>query len=332
MEDKDIYLHLFNAQELGYRGGEPKKAGRYLYVSKEFSQFFGILDSQIVNDYVLVNIIGDQHPKNPILAKYVYHNDKYALSKDNGRDEFRLYFNSEYDPTGDYFKPKDILVVRKFQKEIVNENGVIEKENIFRVFRIPPEDPRYRKLSPFINDSKTHALSDSIELANFGFEIPTDIELTRKIVTEDIKEFVLTNQEIVSNQPQIKRVRNVAFRDLVMMFYNYQCCISGGSLLIEYGNISNLEAAHIIPFSQGGMDNPINGIPLNRGLHWAFDNGFFTIESDYTVEVHEEVKKNFYLNQIDGKGISVPEDSRARPNIESLKWHKENIFGKFRKM
>lgn len=328
MDNNDVYIHLMNAQELGYRNGIPRGAGRYVYVSKHYSSFFPPLSDSIVNDYHLVNIVGDKHPNKTVLAKYVYHNDKIVEHSPKGRDEFRLYFNNEYDPDGNYFKPLDILVIRKITEEVIVENDLKEKTNVYRLFKIRPQDPRYKKLKIILGDS-THILDKSDNLQGMGFDIPKDIEMNKKIVTKDIKEFVLTTQSVITTPGQIKRVRNVAFRDLVLMFYKYECCISGSELLIEFNNISNLEAAHIIPFSQEGINNPINGIPLNRGLHWAFDNGFFTITPEYKVDVHPKVIESKYLSSINGKTIYIPEDSRARPSQDSLIWHKQNTYGKF---
>ena len=70
---------------------------------------------------------------------------------------------------------------------------------------------------------------------------------------------------------------------------------------------------------------------LERNLHWAFDKGFFTVTDEYKVEVHPEAMRVPYLSEKHGQTLVVPEDSRTRPNIESLKWHRENVFGLFLK-
>jgi predicted restriction endonuclease len=36
-----------------------------------------------------------------------------------------------------------------------------------------------------------------------------------------------------------------------------------------------------------------------------------------------------YLKEQHGKEILIPEDSRSKPNKDSLKWHRENVFGIF---
>src|ERR1035438_8702293 len=98
------YIHRLNAQELGYRKGEPGKAGRYFYISKKYASFFPPLSEIIINDHLFLEVIS------PIsddiaLTNYVYHNDK--LAGEGSRDEFRLYLNSGNDPGRDFYQPDD---------------------------------------------------------------------------------------------------------------------------------------------------------------------------------------------------------------------------------
>ena len=101
------------------------------------------------------------------------------------------------------------------------------------------------------------------------------------------------------------------------------------NVFIDYKDLNNLEAAHIIARSAGGGSHPSNGMALERNLHWAFDKGFFTVTDDYKIEVHPEAMKVPYLKSKNGLGILTPEDSRSKPNKDSLKWHRENVFGIF---
>ena len=325
---EEIYIHKLNDQELGYRTGVPGKAGRYFYIAKQASAFFPALSESITNDYALINIVGDFGNEGTI-AKYVYYNDKYSLDKNNGRDEFRLYLNNAYDRDRSYFVSGDIIVIRKFEinTTLVVGDGLLEKQIIYRVYRFPVENQNYRLLLNVLGE-RTHLLCGRDSLGSLELNDLSDISFAKKIVTDDIKDYIFSNQTVMEQQ-SIRRVRNVAFRDLVLMFYDYKCCITGRHLLIEYNNISNLEAAHIIPFSQNGADIPANGVAMNGGLHWAFDNGFFTFTENYTVKVHEKAMRNEFLKVLNGRPISLPEDSRAKPNLDSIRWHESNIFGRF---
>jgi predicted restriction endonuclease len=105
-------------------------------------------------------------------------------------------------------------------------------------------------------------------------------------------------------------------------------------MFIDYKDFNNLEAAHLLARAAGGGSHPSNGMALERNLHWAFDKGFFTVNfngKEYFVEVHKDAMRIPYLSKMHEKKLWVPEDSRSRPNVESLKWHKENVFGLFLK-
>lgn len=41
--------------------------------------------------------------------------------------------------------------------------------------------------------------------------------------------------------------------------------------------LREVEAAHVVPVSEGGTDDLRNGIALTQTLHWAFDRGLFGI-------------------------------------------------------
>ena len=124
-----------------------------------------------------------------------------------------------------------------------------------------------------------------------------------------------------------RHIREGSFRELVTFFYEYKCAVT--ETVINYKELYNLEAAHIIPDSHRGPSHPKNGLALNRDMHWAFDKGFFTISDDYKVVVHEKVKSLPILSSIQGKKLYLPRDERARPSLLSLDYHRRNIFGIF---
>ena len=47
------------------------------------------------------------------------------------------------------------------------------------------------------------------------------------------------------------------------------------------GKMIEAEAAHIIGKDVLGTDDPRNGLALSRTVHWAFDDGLFTISAEY---------------------------------------------------
>jgi hypothetical protein len=115
-----------------------------------------------------------------------------------------------------------------------------------------------------------------------------------------------------------RRLRDRAFQRRVLVAYHVRCAICGDPL--RKGTRHELEAAHIRAVNAGGPDELRNGLSLCKRHHWAFDQGFFTIDLSYRVEwlaegtdPHQEIR--------DGAGVQVPEGEHA-PHAEYLRWHK----------
>ncbi len=328
--DEFAYVHKLNAQELGYRKGQPGKAGRYFYISKSCARYFPPLSEVVLNDHVILDLI-PPHTDEVVLTKYVYHNSKTATSEEGEkRDEYRIYLNSRNDPGRDYFKPDDIIVIVKIYED---------EDFLYKVLHIQPGTEAYGKLEGLLatlgTRSDTHALTplssltflDALRKITVGKKVIPD-----EIINESLEEPVYHEPITPGQEDDTTRVlRSRSFRDLVLYFYGYRCAITGKNLLIDYRDFNNLEAAHLRARAAGGGSNPSNGMALERNLHWAFDKGFFTVTDDYKVEVHPEAMRVPYLKDKHGSDLSVPEDSRTRPNKDSLQWHRENVFGIFLK-
>lgn len=336
MAERILYARKLYDQELGYRKGEPKQAGRYFFVSKQAISYFPPLSSKIRNDRLLINLIPPSSDR-IVLTKYIYHNDKIVDKKPGGRDEFRLYLNSENDPDGDFFKPGDIVVLNKYRAK---------DELVYRAYYFPVSEKgdEYDQIEQMIEQSRIrggHALIPASKLPFIkltGFPsleekvVPKDVaeEELEEPVEEELKSIQLQPLPIEVMMEEFKFtsiIRENAFRDLLLYFYDNKCAVTG--TVIKYGNLINLQAAHIIPDLYGGPTHPKNGIPLSRDLHWAFDVGFFTINTDYMVAVHGKVLDVPLLKGINGKKILLPADERAWPSPYSLEWHNKNVFGIF---
>ena len=321
------YIRKLNAQELGYRNGRAGEAGRYFFVSKKAAGFFPPLSEIIINDNVILDVI-PPFSDDVILTKYVYHNDKIAGK--GTRDEYRLYLNTGNDPSRNYFKTEDIVVIVK----IVD----IENNLTYKMLRYSPDSREYKKLNSLIetallNPQRSHAL---IALKDLIFlDDLRKITIGKKVIPDEIIQEAF-NRPIehapVSEEDQYdatRAIRSRSFRDLIMYFYEDGCAITGKDLLIDHNFFNNLEAAHILSRAFGGGSHPSNGIAFERNLHWAFDKGFFTITADYKVEVHPDAMRIPYLHSKHGQEIFIPQDDRSKPNKNSIKWHRENVFGLF---
>lgn len=125
-------------------------------------------------------------------------------------------------------------------------------------------------------------------------------------------------------------IRGGLFKKIIPKLYNFSCCISGLKIS-TLGEISILDACHIVPFSVSGDDTISNGIALCPNLHRAFDGGIITIDENFKVLVSEmffeqTVDHTFSIKSLHGRTIILPPDREFYPNISNFLWHKNNIF------
>lgn len=124
------------------------------------------------------------------------------------------------------------------------------------------------------------------------------------------------------------RVNQNFFRSAVISAYNKKCCVTGldvPSLLI---------ASHIKPWSESNPEtertNPCNGLSLNVLHHEAFDEGIFTIDTDYKILVSKTAKERYtsevfhdFFEKYEGRTITLPE--RFLPSKEMIEYHNSKL-------
>jgi hypothetical protein len=325
-----VYLRKLNAQELGYRKGAPKKAGRYILISKEYAEYFPKLSETILNDYVMI-YISAPHSEKAVMCHYVYHNSKIAERKSGGRDEFRIYLNACIDPNGDFFQPEDIIAL--LRQYLENE----DRPN-YLLFHFPTasKDSRYASTEALIEKSTSRGAHALVAVSNLPFLIKAGVEEVKSIIIpEEVKKGILDQplfQEFEETEivATTRRIRSASFRDLVLFFYDYKCALGGP--VIRHSDLMNLQAAHIIPKEFRGGENPANGLCLCRDYHWAMDCGFFTVEDNYRVLVHPKALNIQNLSAKNGTDIILPQDKRMWPHPVALRFHRERVFGRFQRI
>lgn len=126
------------------------------------------------------------------------------------------------------------------------------------------------------------------------------------------------------------RVNQGFFRSAVLSAYNKKCCITGldvPSLLI---------ASHIKPWKDSDpkteRTNPCNGLSLNTLHHDAFDDGIFTIDTNYRIIVSKTAKDRYtsdvfndFFIKFEGHTISLPE--RFLPSKAMIEYHNSKLVG-----
>ena len=66
--------------------------------------------------------------------------------------------------------------------------------------------------------------------------------------------------------------RSPAFRRKILEIYDHQCSACGLRIKLPVAqDISFIDAAHLIPFSESRNDHPTNGLALCKNHHWAMD-------------------------------------------------------------
>lgn len=128
-----------------------------------------------------------------------------------------------------------------------------------------------------------------------------------------------------------KHLRSNIFKRQIPVLYQNTCAISGLQINATV-NVSLIDACHIVPFSNSYDDTVTNGISLTPTLHRAFDRGLISIDDNYRILVSgkfiENRETNYSIKQFENKEIILPDNSIFYPNLENLKWHRENILQK----
>jgi len=325
---------MYYIKKIGFQeSGSPDKngklqRGRYILVSKKSEDFFPPLSETEFNDTIILPVV-PPNSNQKVYCSYVFHNDKYhGSTAKSPRNEYRLYINSDLDPTRSYFNPDDIIVFNKIETE--------DNVSIYQTISFRPEENNYKILDDLIANSKLyggHALiKDKI---SFIDDLTLNIEVLETVVPEEVKNVVKKKQEEYAkdSSEEIEETKganlfnSVSFRDFVLLGYQNKCAITNEAIC--YDKLINLEAAHIKPKSHSGSFLPCNGIAMSRDIHWAFDRGMFAINDDYTITVHEDIK-NTILSKYDNQKINVPVEDFFKPEKNFLKYHKEKVFGLFK--
>ncbi|AIE87188.1 HNH endonuclease [Fimbriimonas ginsengisoli] len=121
------------------------------------------------------------------------------------------------------------------------------------------------------------------------------------------------------------RLGQGGFQVEVVEAYERRCALTGEKTLPV------LQAAHIVPYSEGGEHEVQNGLLLRSDMHTLFDRGYLTITPDYRVEVSAQIQEQFtngklYYSYHGQELRSLPSESRRRPSAEFLQWHNDRVF------
>ncbi len=169
-------------------------------------------------------------------------------------------------------------------------------------------------------------------LAGLRTAQPDEDELARVEIREQLI-LPMTLGEPRAVYTTSRAVRSRAFGSIVLDEYRRQCCVCGSLFFLREpggGAVVEAEAAHIIPVSEKGPDDPRNGMSLCRRHHWAFDAGLFTVTAGLLVRLSPAVaraeRRKFDLEEYDGEPVSRPARESCVPDLRALDWHLARVF------
>ena len=136
--------------------------------------------------------------------------------------------------------------------------------------------------------------------------VDSNEEIYDELIIDDIP-YAIERRRV--SRDILERPNQVSFRKNILTAYTNKCLITG----VNIRNV--LEAAHIVPVSEDGIDHVSNGICLRTDIHRLFDTGHLRIRKDGELSLSKKAMKleNYGALQ---KKISIPDFV----NKEFLEW------------
>lgn len=186
------------------------------------------------------------------------------------------------------------------------------------------------KISKFSETQKDKLQTKSFELQKIVIKLN---ETSRPEVYNPINK-----KKKVTKITKQSSLRTRAFRQAVIVAYDYKCAICGLKIYSPDSYLWEVEAAHIVPHRLKGKDDIWNGIALCHLHHWAFDVGWFTLQDDYKIKVSTRINNlpsgfgqisNYtFLSDLinSSSSLLLPTIVDLYPHEKSIQWHRQNIF------
>lgn len=155
-------------------------------------------------------------------------------------------------------------------------------------------------------------------------EVTARLERAEPLVAEPREE--IETQRFGAPYLAHARLGQGAFRVLVTDAYHRRCAVTGEKTLPA------LEAAHIQAHSAFGPNRVDNGLLLRADIHRLFDDGYATIDRDFSFVVSRRVREEFENGReyyrFHGRPLSnLPDTPNERPSEAFLDWHNSQFLG-----
>lgn len=125
--------------------------------------------------------------------------------------------------------------------------------------------------------------------------------------------------------------RSPAFRRRILEIYDYQCAACGLRIKLPPADLTFVDAAHLIPFSESRNDHPTNGLALCKNHHWAMDRHIIAPSPDLRWEVSRSLDARRSpgekeLLSLHGQRVLIPAEEAFRPDTEALAWRMARLI------
>ena len=210
-----------------------------------------------------------------------------------------------------------------FESKLALDDGRVNGGHAIAAVRILPEADFARIIAYGLPDEQQDLPREDDLLTDEGAtefaEIQTPFEFEEVVEQPRLLEEVLMN----------RKVRNRAFRSVVLRAYNKTCAFTGFSF-INGGGRAEVQAAHIRPVEHNGPDIINNGLALSGTAHWMFDRGLLSLSDDGEVLVSRHINNVDEINRVivSDRRALLPVQPKYRPHPGYLDWHRENCFKK----
>ena len=130
---------------------------------------------------------------------------------------------------------------------------------------------------------------------------------------------------LVADEP-LEYGSSPAFRRKILAIYDHQCAACGLRIKLPAGNdVSFIDAAHLIPFSESQNDHPTNGLALCKNHHWAMDRNLIAPATDHHWHVSKILDPRRSngekeLIALSGQSLLLPLDEAFHPDDMGLRY------------
>jgi putative restriction endonuclease len=145
------------------------------------------------------------------------------------------------------------------------------------------------------------------------------------------KSNIQNSTSLVADEP-LEYGRSPAFRRKILTIYDHQCAACGLRIKLPAGNdVSFIDAAHLIPFSESQNDHPTNGLALCKNHHWAMDRNLIAPAPDHHWHVSRILDPRRSTGEAEllslaRKSLLLPQNEAFHPDADGLKWRLEQLI------